>query len=104
MALAESTHHSAQRQKTARAVGEARVALHGRVPDAVSPPTVSSHPAWVSRGGHRDQDQLRTMEQAATYAPVDQILNVPVPQISVVQLADVMRFFDTLLPVPEPGY
>ena len=29
-----------------------------------------------------------------------QILDIPVPQM-VVQLADVMRLFDTLLPVPE---
>ena len=34
MALAESTHHSAQRQKTARVGGEARDALHGHVPEA----------------------------------------------------------------------
>ena len=34
MALAESTHHSAQRQKTARAGEEARDALHGHVPEA----------------------------------------------------------------------
>ena len=37
MALAESTHHSAQRQKTARAGGEARDALHGHVPEAPLP-------------------------------------------------------------------
>ena len=40
------------------------------------------------------------MEQAAAYAPMVQILVIPVPQL-VDQLADVMRFFDTLLPVPE---
>ena len=40
------------------------------------------------------------MEQAAAYVPMVQILDIPVPQM-VVQLADVMRFFDTLLPVPE---
>ena len=38
MALAESTHHSALRgQKTARAGGEAQVALHGHVPEAPLP-------------------------------------------------------------------
>ena len=37
MALAKSTHHSAQRQKTARAGGEARDALHGHVPVAPLP-------------------------------------------------------------------
>ena len=42
MALAESTHHSAQRQKTARAGGEARVALHGHVPEAPLLPRAGS--------------------------------------------------------------
>ena len=37
MALAESTHHGAQREKTARAGGEARVVLHGHVPEAPLP-------------------------------------------------------------------
>ena len=40
------------------------------------------------------------MEQNAAYAPLVQNMDIPVPQM-VVQLADVMRFFDTLLPVPE---
>ena len=40
------------------------------------------------------------MEQAAAYAPMVQILDIPVPQLED-QLADVMRFFDTLQPVPE---
>ena len=40
------------------------------------------------------------MEQAAAYVPMVQILDILVPQV-VVQLADVMRFFDTLLLVPE---
>ena len=99
MALAESTHHSAQRQKTARAGGEARDALHGQVPEA--PLSQGSRPACLGEPrGPQDQDQLRTMEQAAAYAPMVQILDIPVPQM-VVQLADVLRFFDTLLPVPE---
>ena len=99
MALAESTHHGAQRQKTARARGEARVALHGRVVDA--PPSQGSWPPCLGElRVPRDQDQLRTMEQIAAYAPVVQILDIPVPQM-VVQLADAMRFFDTLLLVPE---
>ena len=98
MALAESRHHSAQRQKMARAGGEARVALHGRVPDA--PPPQGSRPPSLGEPRPQDQHQLRTMQQTAAYAPVVQILDVPVPQM-VVQLSDVMRFFDTLLPVPE---
>ena len=40
------------------------------------------------------------MEQAAACAPVVQILDIPVPQM-VEQLPDVLRFFATLLPVPE---
>ena len=40
------------------------------------------------------------MEQAAAYAPMVQILDIPVPQL-VDQLADVMCFCDTLQPVPE---
>ena len=99
MALAESTHHSAQRQKTARAGGEARVVLHGHVPEAPLPQG-SRPPCLCEPRGPQDQDQLRTMEQAAAYAPMVQILDIPVPQL-VDQLADVMRFFDKLQPVPE---
>ena len=40
------------------------------------------------------------MEQLADVVPMVQILDIPVPQM-VEQLADIMRFFDTLLPVPE---
>ena len=99
MALAESTHHSAQSQKTARAGGEARVVLHGRVPDAPLPQG-SRPPCLGEPRGPLYQDQLRTMEQAAAYAPMVQILDSPVPQ-KLEQLLDVLRFLDTLLPVPE---
>ena len=92
MALAESTH-----QKTARAGGEARVVLHGHDPEA---PLPQGSPCLGEPRGPQDQDQLRTMEQAAACAPMVQILDIPVPQL-VDQLADVMRFFDTLQPVPE---
>ena len=40
------------------------------------------------------------MEQLADVVPMVQILDTPVPQM-VEQLPDVVRFFDTLLPVPE---
>ena len=40
------------------------------------------------------------MEQLADVVPMVQILDTPVPQM-VEQLPDVLRFFDTLLPVPE---
>ena len=89
MALAESTHHSAQRQKTARAGEEARVVLHCHVPEA--PLSQGSRPPCLGEPrGPQDQDQLRTMELAAAYAPMVQILDIPVPQL-VDQLADVMR-------------
>ena len=40
------------------------------------------------------------MEQLAVVVPMVQILDTPVPQM-VEQLPDVLRFFATLLPVPE---
>ena len=40
------------------------------------------------------------MEQLADVVPMVQILDIPVPQM-VEQLPDVMRFFNSLLPVPE---
>ena len=99
MALAESQHHSAQRPKTARAVGEAREVLLGHVPEAPLPQG-SRPPSLGEPRGPQDQDQLRTVEQAAAHAPMVQILDIPMLQL-VDQLADVMRFFDTLQPVPE---
>ena len=89
MALAESTHHSAQRQKTARAGREARVVLHGHVPKAPLPQG-SGPPCLGEPRRPQDQDQLRTMEQAAAYAPMVQILGIPVPQL-VDQLVDVKQ-------------
>ena len=38
LALAESLHHRAQRQETARAGGGAREDLHGEAPDEAAPP------------------------------------------------------------------
>ena len=46
------------------------------------------------------QVQLRTTEHIADVVPMVQILDFPVPQM-VEQLVDVLRFFDTLCPVPE---
>ena len=46
VALAESQHHTSRGQKTARAGGEARVALHGQVPEA--PLTQGGQPAPLS--------------------------------------------------------
>ena len=80
MALAECTHHSAQRQKMARAGGEARVALHGHVPEAPLP-------------------QGRILRHVVGHLPV-LALDVPVPQM-VDQLPDIEQFFAALSPDPE---
>ena len=89
MAFAESQHHSAQRQKTARAGGEARVVRHGPVLEAPLPQG-SRPPCLGEPRGPQDQDQLRTMEEVAAYAPMVQILDIPVPQL-VDQLARVIH-------------
>ena len=78
MALAESTHHSAPRgQKTARAGGEARDALHGHVPEAPLP-------------------QGRIVRHVVGHLPAPS-LDVPVPQM-VDQLPDIEHFFAALSP------
>ena len=79
MALAESTHHSAQREKTARAGGEARVALHGHVSEAP-----------LSQG--------RVLRHVVGHLCV-LALDVPVPQM-VDQLPDIEQFFRALSPDP----
>ena len=100
MALAETNHHAAPRGQTkARAGGEARDALHGHVPE-VPLPQGSRPPCLGEPRGPQARIQQRTMEQLADVVPMVQILDTPVPQM-VEQLPDVMRFFDTLLPVPE---
>ena len=72
-------HHSAPRgQKTARAGGEARDALHGHVPEAPLP-------------------QGRILRHVVGHLPAPS-LDVPVPQM----LVDVLRFFNSLCPVAEP--
>ena len=77
MALAESTHHGAQRQKKTRAGGEARVALHGHVPEAPLP-------------------QGRVLRHVVGHLSVP-ALDVPVPQM-VDQLPDIEQFFRALSP------
>ena len=95
MALAESTHHSAQRQKTARARGKARDALHGQVLEA--PLSLGGRPAPLSEVAGW---QSRVLRHVVGHLPVP-ALNVPVPQM-VDQLPDVLlRFFRVLSPDPE---
>ena len=103
LALSVNEHHTSRGQRKDRAGGEAREVLHAPRSGSATPlhptPRVPGHPVWVSRGGHRNGSQMRTMEQLADVVPMVQILDIPVPQM-VEQLADIMRFFDTLV-VPE---
>ena len=81
MAFAENNHHTApRRQTTARAGGEARVALHGQVPGAPLP-------------------QGRVLRHVVGHLPVT-ALDVPVPQM-VDQLPDIEQFFRVLSLDPE---
>ena len=99
MALSETKHHTSRGQRKDRAWGEARDVLHGRVPEA-PPPQGSRPPCLGEPRGPQERIQQRTMEQLADVVPMVQILDVLVPQV-VDQLHDIMRFFDSLLPVPE---
>ena len=68
---------------------------------AVAPPPQGSRPPCLGEPrGPQARIQQRTMEQLADVVPMVQILDIPVPQM-VEQLPDVLRFFATLLPVPE---
>ena len=96
VALAESTHHGAQCQKTARAGGEARVAFHDHVPEAPLPQG-SRPPCLGEPRGPQDQDQLR---KAAAYAPMVQILDIPCRSWWNSWRTSCASF-DTLLPFPE---
>ena len=80
MALVESTHHRAQRQKTARAGGKARDALRGHVPGA-------------------PLSQSRVLRHVVGHLSVP-ALDVPVPQMAE-QLPDIEQFFRALSPDPE---
>ena len=61
---------------------------------------VSRPPCLGEPRGPQDQDQLRTVEQTADYAPMVQILDAPVAQM-VEQLPNLVQFFAALSPVPE---
>ena len=100
MLLAETQHHAAPRgQNKATSGGKARDVLHGQVPGAPLPQG-SRPPCLGEPRGPQERIQQRTMEQLADVVPMVQILDIPVPQM-VEQLPDVLRFFDTLQPVPE---
>ena len=80
MALSELKHHTSRGQRKDRAGGEARVALHGHVPEAP-----------LSHG--------RILRHVVGHLPAP-ALDVPVPQM-VDQLPDIEHFFAALSPDPE---
>ena len=93
MALAESTHHSAQRQKMARAGREVRVEPHGEVPEAPLPQGGSRPPCLgVSREPQVELER-HVMEDLGTVCPFVQILDLPVPQM-VDYVMDALRILD----------
>ena len=94
MALAESTHHSAQRQKTARAGGEARDAQHGHVPEAPLPQGGSRPPCLGEPRGPQVAILRHALEHMADICPFVQIIDAPVPQ-KVEQLADFFKGLDS---------
>ena len=106
MALASALHHSAD--KTTRAQYNApRGQKNAGTEYYVLSDEEDVVPAWGSRPpclgeprGPQERDQLRTVEQIAVYAPMVQILDVPVAQMGE-QLVDVLHFFDALIPVAE---
>ena len=98
-------------QRKDRAGRWSRDVLHGQVPGAPTPqpelfqlyeeePGGSRPPCLDEPRGPQDKDQQRTMEQAADFAPIVQILDAPVAQM-VEQLPNLSQFFDTLMPDPE---
>ena len=111
MALAECQHHSAQRQKKARAREEERVMHYTAAFRTTVPPRepelfdLFEEPGGVRPNlllepqGPQDRDQLRTVEQTVGFAPLVQILDAPVAQM-VEQLPNIAQFFDTLRPDP----
>ena len=98
MALAEVTHHTAPGgQKTARASGEERDELYDAKGLMTPPP---SRPTPLVEVRPQVGLERHFLEHMADICPYVQILDAPVPQ-TVGQLPDVLRFFDTLIPVAE---
>ena len=60
---------------------------------------VPGHPVWVSRGRHRNGSSTAPWSSSPTSCPWSRFWIFLCRMVE--QLADVMRFFDTLLPVPE---
>ena len=98
--LATFQHHSAPRGlRTARTGEGARDELHGYAPEDALPQG-SRPPCLGVPRGPLARVQRRTVQQIVDAVPLVPLLDDPVPQM-VEQLPDVLRFFDSLLPVPE---
>ena len=118
MVLSEYKHPSSRGQNRDRAGGGVRDAVHGQVPEALLtqepgtqhftlddddsvPELGGSRPDRIDTlSGPQERDLRRTVEQIVDAVPLVPLLDDPVPQMAE-QLQDVMRFFDSLLPVPE---
>ena len=117
MALAESLHHSAQRQKTARAGEWVREEVHGEVPEAPTPQEpgtqyfhLDDYDSVPELGGSRPdrlagvrpQERVprHIVEQIVDSAPVLPLLHAPVPQ-TVDSVGEVLKILNELVPDVE---
>ena len=99
MALAESTQHSAQRQKTARARERGtRCTARPRSGSASSPRGPGQHLCLRSLAGRLAFCGMHVVEHLSVL-----VLDVPVPQM-IDQLPDIKQFFRALSPDPRAGY
>ena len=108
VALAECQHHTAQRQKTARAGREEQVALHGHGPEQLpsqpelfqlfeEEPCGSRPPCLSEPRGPQEKVQQRSVDQIADYALMVQILDTSKPHM-VDQLEAVLTQVDSFVP------
>ena len=121
MALAESTHRSAQRQKTARAGREPRDALHGQVPEAPlpqggRPAPLSEVAGWQSRVlrhvvGHLSVPALDVLVPKILPFDVPMRAAVRVPQLAgqlvevptIISYSSFQRTVEHYVEIPVPG-
>ena len=102
MALASALHHSAEKTTRAQHNGprgqkNAGTEYYELSDEDVVPARASWPPFLGEPWGSQDQDQSRTVEQTADYAPVVQIMGTPVPQM-VDQLVAIFSHVDSLIP------
>ena len=111
MLLATLQHHSAPRgQTTARSGGEARVALHGQVPEAPLPQ--GGQPAPLSEvAGWQDRVQRHTVDQIVDAVPgllIPVTLDGPVPPPlmvevpTIVSFSSLQRIMEQTVDIPAP--